>query len=65
MTKNRSKTKLIILRLLLDIAVFRLVVYLLNMIHLNILFLSKFYIYRFSYKFDTVLYQFPETVTSD
>ena len=28
-------------------------------------FFTKLYIYKFSYKFDTVLYQFLETGTSD
>ena len=28
-------------------------------------FYKKLHIYEFSYKFDTVLYQFPETGTSD
>ena len=59
---NRSKPKL--LRLLWDIVVFRLVAYLLNIISLNLL-LFKFHTYRFSYYFDTVLYQFLETGTSD
>ena len=29
------------------------------------IFFTKLYIYKFSYKFDTVLYQFLETGTSD
>ena len=48
---NRSKPE--ILRFLWDIVVFRLVAY------------RKFHIYEFSYQFDTVLYQFLETGTSD
>ena len=56
----RSKPKFI--RLLWDIVVFGMVVYLLNMIRLNQLFLYKisymYYVYRFSYKFDKVEYQF-------
>jgi len=43
---------------------FRLVAYLLNMIFL-ILFYTKLHTYEFSYKFDTVLYQFLGTETSD
>ena len=53
---HRSKPKL--LRLLWDIVVLRLVAYLLNMICLNLLFYTKFNKYKFSYKFDTILYQF-------
>ena len=49
-----------------DIFVFRLVVYLLNMICLNLLLQYKVvYINEFSYILDTVLYQFHETGTSD
>ena len=60
---NRSKPEF--LRFLWDIVVFRLVADLLNMICLDLLFLSKLYIYEFAYKFDTVLYKFLETGTSD
>ena len=54
-----------ILRFLWDIVVFRLVSYLLNTICLILQFYTKLHIYEFSYIFDTVLYQFLETVTSD
>ena len=47
------------------IIVFRLVAYLLNMICLILELFSKLHTYEFLYKFDTVLYQFPETGTSD
>ena len=52
---NRSKPKFV--RLLGAIVVFRLVAYLLNMICLNLRFLYKLYIHKFSYKFETFLYQ--------
>ena len=48
-----------------DIVVFRFVAYLLNTICLILSFYTKLHIYEFSYKFDTVLYQFIETGTSD
>ena len=55
-----------ILRLLCNIIVSRLVAYLLNMICLILQLLYKILcIYEFSYKFDTVFYQFLETGTSD
>ena len=61
---NKSKPK--ILRLLRDIVVFRLVAYLLIMICLILqLFFTKMHIHEFLYKFDTVLYQFLETGTSN
>ena len=47
-------------RLLWDIVVFRSVAYLLNMITYD--FYTKFYIYTFWYTFDTVLYQFLESL---
>ena len=63
--KNYNRSKPEILRLLSDIIVFRFA-YLLIMICLNLLILYKIvYIYEFSYNFDTVLYQFLETETSD
>ena len=62
---NYDRSKPEFLRFLWDIVVFRLVAYLMNMICLNLIFYTKFYIYRFSYKFDTVLYQFLETGTWD
>ena len=46
---------------LLDIVVFRLEAFLLNIICLNLLFYTEFYKYRFSYKFHIVLYQFLKT----
>ena len=55
-------------RFLWDTDVLRLVVYLLNMICLNLRFLYNILylcVYRFSYKFGTVLYQFLQTGTSD
>ena len=52
------------LRLLWDIILFRLVVHLLNMICFYNFYI-KSGIYRFLYKFDTVLYQFLKTGTSD
>ena len=58
--RNYNESKPEILRLLWDIIVFRLVAYLLNMICLIIQLL-----YKIAYKFDTVLYQFLETGTSD
>ena len=59
---NRSK----LLRLFWDIVVFRLVAYSLNMICLILQILYKIlHIYTFWYNFDTVLYQFLETGTSD
>ena len=61
---NRSNPKF--LRLLWDIVVFRLVVYLLNMIRLNLLFCIQNFIYTdFFYKFGTFLYQFFETGTAE
>ena len=64
--KNYERSKPEIRRLLLDIIVFRLVAYLLNMICLNILLLYKIvFIYKFSYHFDTVFYHFLETGISD
>ena len=60
--KNYNGRKSEILRFLWDIIVSRLFAYLLNMICLNLL----LYIYNeFLDKFDTVLYQFLETETSD
>jgi len=59
---NRSKPE--ILWFLWDIVVFRLVLYLLNMICLYLQLLYKI-AYEFSYKYDTVLNQFLETETSD
>ena len=53
------------IRFLWDIFVFKLVAYLLNMMCLTYYFYTKLYIYEFSYKFDTVLFQFLETGTSD
>jgi len=65
LNSNNNRSKPNFRRLLLDIVVFRLVVSLLNIIRLNLLFLYKFYVYRFSYKFHAVLYQFLETGTPD
>ena len=48
-----------------DIVVFSLVAYLLNMICLILQSYRKLHIYEISYKFNTVLYQFLETETSD
>ena len=59
---NRSKPEII--WFLWDIVVFRLVLYLLNMICLYLQLLYKI-AYEFSYKYDTVLYPFPETGTSN
>ena len=62
LNSNNNWGKPKFLRLLWDIVVSRLVVHLLNMIRLNQLFLYKisymYYVYRFSYKFDKVEYQF-------
>ena len=65
--KKYIRSKFEILRLLWDIEyVFRLVVYLLNMICLILQLLYKiWYIYTFWFNFDTVLYQLLETWTSD
>ena len=64
--KNCDRSKSQILRLLWDIVVFKLVAYLLNMICLIPQLLYKIAcIYEFSYKFDTVLYQFLQTGTID
>ena len=63
--KNNIMIKPEILRFLWDIVVFRLVAYLLNMICLMLQLFSKFHIFEFSYKFDTVLYQFLEIGASD
>jgi len=55
-----------ILRLLWDIVVFRLVPYLVEYdLFKPTNFFIQLHIYEFSYKFDTVLYQFLETGTSD
>ena len=54
-----------LLRLLWDIVVFRLVAYLLNMICLILQLLYNIWHIPILYKFDTVLYQFLETGTSD
>jgi len=63
---SNNRSKLEFLRLLCDIAVFRLVEYLLNMICLILRISYKIlHIYVFWYNFDTVLYQFLETGTSD
>ena len=65
LNSNNIRSKPKFLRLFWVIVVFRMVVYLLNMIRLNLLFLFKVLYFRFSYKFDTVLYQFLETGTLD
>ena len=52
-------------RLLWDIVVFRLVTYLLNMVCLILRILYKIWYIYVLYNFDTVLYQFLETGTSD
>ena len=63
--KNNNRIKPEILRFLWDIVVFRLVAYLLNMICLMLQLFSKLHIFEFSYKFDTVVYQFLEIGASD
>ena len=63
---NNNWSKPEFLRLLRDIIIFRLVAYYLNMICLIFRILYKIlHIYKVWYNFDTVLYQFPETGTSD
>jgi len=66
LNSNNNKSKPKFLRLLWDIVVLRLFSHLLNMIRLNLPFLYKVYLYKFSSKFDTVFfYQFLETGTSE
>ena len=54
-----------VLRFLRDIVVFRLVSYLWNMICFILQLFTKLHISELLYKFDTALYQFLETETSD